>query len=888
VEKEWYLMTLQKNTRNQQPELVEPLTEREMEILRLLADGWTDRKIAQHLVLAIDTVKWYNKRIYSKLFVENRTQAVKHARELGLLEATSTQSQPSEVVIPRHNLPAATTPFVGRELELDDFAGLLADENIRLVTILAAGGMGKTRLALEAAKSQLQSFRNGVYFIPLVQLRAVDNIIPTIAAYLKVQLSTSADPTAQLLNYLRDKAMLLVLDNFEHLLNGASLITMLLEAAPLLKILVTSRERLNLRGETVYALGGMALPTGETRTETLNCSAVQLFIQRVQRMRANASVPDDELTYVRRICRQVGGMPLGIELASSLVDVLSPEEIASEIEQNFDILATEMRDMPRRLRSLRAVFDYSWSRLTEAERDVYMRLAVFRAGFTRVAAQAVAGADFRVLKTLANKSLLQREPDSERYVIHELLRQYAEEQLKASGTAAAAHQAHMTYYTDLMAQCEIGIKGHGQLEALNQIEADFENIRTAWQWAVDQADFDAIDQSLEALYWFCNMRARVPDGEKLFQQAREQFGVSLAADAHPVRRRLLLCFDASGDVYKTQIEEILALARQHGNQSEIAFFLWMLGVNRYVSRDFNRAIIVLKEALDLYQMLGDDFYACEALHLLGVCARFVGQIEEARAYERQVRELSRRSGNKFALGRALGSQGLIAVFEDATGQAENDLQEAIAIRSELGDHAGVAVSLMSLSQEAFFRGDFSNAKVRAEESLELATDINSLFPKTIALGVLGWLASIEEAYSKAWELSRESLSLAPDPNVAFVAQLGLAMAGCGLENYAAAREHIQTLLKSGGLWHTARSLMSCLPVLAILYANQDEAERAVEVLALAFTHPTSPTAWMEKWTLLKRLQTKLETDLGTEGYEAAWERGTKLRLETVISEIPPF
>jgi tetratricopeptide (TPR) repeat protein len=613
----------------------------------------------------------------------------------------------------------------------------------------------------------------------------------------------------------------------------------------------------------------MALPTGETRAETLNCSAVQLFIQRVQMLRANATVPDDELTYVRRICRQVGGMPLGIELASSLVDVLSPEEIATEIEQNFDILATEMRDMPHRLRSVRAVFDYSWSRLTEAERDVYMRLAVFRAGFTRDAAQVVAGADFRVLKTLANKSLLQREPDSERYVIHELLRQYAEEQLKASGTAAATHQAHMTYYTDLMAQCEIHIKGHGQLEALNQIEADFENIRTAWHWAVEHTDFDAIDQSLEALYWFCNMRARVPDGK------------------HPVQRRLLLCFDASGEVYKTQIEQMLVLAHQHGNQSEIAFFLWMLGVNRYVSRDFNRAIIVLKEALDLCQMLGDDFYASEALHLLGVCARFVGQIEEARAYERQVRELSRRSGNIFALGRALGSQGLIAIFEDNNAQAKNDLQEAIAIRSEVGDHAGVATSLTSLSQEAFLRGDFLNAKIRAEESLELATDINSLFPRTIALGVLGWLASIEEAYSKAWELSRESLSLAPDPNT-FAAQLGLAMAACGLENYAAAREHIQTLLKSGSPWHTARGLMSCLPVLAILYASQDEAERAVEVLALAFTHPTSPTAWMEKWMLLKRLQTKLETGLGPERYEAAWERGTKLELETVISDSSLF
>jgi predicted ATPase/DNA-binding CsgD family transcriptional regulator len=880
-------MQLPKNPHNQHIESVDPLTEREQEILRLLADGWTDRKIAQHLVLSIDTVKWYNKRVYSKLFVKNRTQAVKQARELGLLEATSLQSQPGDVVTPRHNLPAATTPFVGRELELADLAELLAHEDIRLVTILAPGGMGKTRLALEAAKSHLPRFRNGIYFIPLVQLRAVDNIIPTIAASLNVQLSTSADPTAPLLNYLRDKTILLVLDNFEYLLDGASLITMLLEAAPGLKIVVTSRERLNLRGETVYALGGMALPTGATRTETLNCSAVQLFIQRVQMMRANAAVPDNELTYVERICRQVGGMPLGIELAASLVEVLAPEEIAVEIEQNIDILATEMRDMPPRLRSVRAVCDYSWARLTDAEREVYMRLAVFRAGFTRAAAQAVTGADFRVLKRLANKSLLQREAGSERYIIHELLRQYAEEQLQTSGTADATHQAHLTYYTDLLAQSESRIKGHGQLEALNQIETDFENIRTAWQWAVEHTDFEAIDQSLEALYWFCNMRARVPNGEKLFRQAREQFGVSFAPDAHPVQRRLLLRFDASGEDYKTQIEQMLALARQHGNQGEVAFFLWMLGVNRYVSGDFNRAIVVLKEAFNLCQRLGDDFYASEVLHLLGICARFVGQIEEARAFDRQVRELSRRTGNKFALGRALGSQGLYAVFEDNNAQAQNDLQEAIAIRGELGDRAGVATSLMSLSQDAFFRSDLSRAKVFAKESLELATDINSPFPKAIALGMLGLFASIEEAYGKAWELSRESLSLAPDPNT-FVAHLGLAMAACGLENYAAAREHIQTVLKSRNPWHTPRGLTSCLPVLAILYASQNEAEQAVEVLALALTHPMSPTGWMEKWMLLKRWQTRLETDLGADRYEAAWERGTKLKLETVISDPFPF
>jgi tetratricopeptide (TPR) repeat protein len=562
-------------------------------------------------------------------------------------------------------------------------------------------------------------------------------------------------------------------------------------------------------------------------------------------MRPTATVPDDDLRYVSRICQQVGGMPLGIELAASLVDVLSPQEIFTEIEQSFDILATEMRDVPRRLRSIRAIFDYSWSHLTDVDRAVYMRLAIFRGGFTREAAQAVTKANVRVLKRLVNKSLVQREADSERFVIHELLRQYAEEQLTAAGAVEAIHQAHTTYYTDLMAQAERGLKGQGQLHALNQIEADFENIRAAWQWAVDQVDFAAIDQMLEALYWFCNMRARVPDGKKLFQQARAQFGLSFAPEAHPVQRRLLLRFDAAGDTYKTQIDQTLRVVRQDDNQREAAFFLWMLGVNRYVSGDFDQAIIALKEALDLCQRLGDDFYGCEALHLLGMCARFAGQIEAARSYERESRELSRRTANKFALGRALGSQGLIAILEDNLPQAKNDLQEAIKIRSEVGDLSGVAMSLTSLSQAAFFRGDFLNARRHAEESLELAADINSQPPQVLALGVLSWLASLEEAYSRAWELAQQGLSIAPDPNT-YVPQLGLAMAACGLADYAAVETHLQTLFSSGSSWHSPIGYLSCLPVLAILYVSQDETERAVEVLALAFTHPSSSTQWMEK------------------------------------------
>jgi predicted ATPase/DNA-binding CsgD family transcriptional regulator len=865
---------------NRQIELIDPLTERELEILQLLAKGWSDRKIANDLVLALETVKWYNKRVYSKLSAKNRTEAVARARELGLFAVDSTPNQPDTV---HHNLPAMTTPFVGRDLELRDLGELLSNQDTRLVTIQGVGGMGKTRLALEVAKHQLPHFQNGVYFIPLIQLRAVDDIISTIAVNLNLEISTATDALTQLIGYFRERNILLVLDNFEHLLDGAHIITALLEAAPHLQVLITSRERLNLRAETVYVLGGMTLPKGTTSGETRNAAAVQLFIQRLETIAANQAVSDDQLQYIHRICRQVWGMPLGIELAASLVSILSLQEIAANIEQNYDILSTEMRDMPPRLRSIRAVFDYSWSRLSEAEQGVFIRLAVFRDGFTLEAAQTVARADLPTLIRLTNKSLLQRNNDRGRYVIHELLRQYAEERLQQPGSASETYQVHSTYYATLMEQYQQDIKSRDQFVTLNLIDADFENIRAAWQWAIQQGDYDAIDQSLEALYWFCNMRARVPDGKRLFQQAREQLGLSFALDAHPVQRRLLLHFDASGEIYRQQIEQMLVSIREQDNPCETAFFLWMLGVNRYVSGDFAYAIDILQEAVDRFDALHDDFYKIEALHSIGVCARSMGKIQEAKQVEQQLRNLSRKTGNKFALGRALGSQGLLAVYESDEQRAEDYLRQAIAIRRDLGDFAGVAVSLVSLSINALFKGELSKAKSLADEALELATEFNSLFPRAIALSILGWLTSIDEVYDEGRKLSQQSLLLAPNPVVSFSAKLGLAMAECGLKNYSTAAIHVNDILKLNTPWYTTRGLMCCMPVLAIIYAAQNHPEAAVELLALALTHPESPSPWIVRWQLIAQLQSDLETQLGPQTYEMLWESGASLELEFVIS-----
>ena len=302
---------------------------------------------------------------------------------------------------PRHNLPTQTTPFIGQERELMDLSRLLNDPATRLVTILAPGGMGKTRLALEAAKNHLELGQDRVCFVDLATLTIAEDIVPTIADAAGYPFQQDErSPERQLLDYFREKQMLLVLDNFEHLLEGGGLVNKILQAAPKLKVLATSRERLQLSGETVFALDGMEFPDLETTEDALNYNGVKLFLQSAQRVRPDSALVADDLTHVARICRLVHGMPLGILLAAAWIDLLLPQEIAAEIGQSLDFLESELRDVPDRQHSIRAVFEYSWGQLSEAERNVLMQLSVFRGGFTREAAQSVAQASLRSLSVL--------------------------------------------------------------------------------------------------------------------------------------------------------------------------------------------------------------------------------------------------------------------------------------------------------------------------------------------------------------------------------------------------------------------------------------------------------------------------------------------------------
>jgi predicted ATPase/DNA-binding SARP family transcriptional activator len=423
-----------------------------------------------------------------------------------------------------HNLPANPAPFIGRKKELDEIGRILMEPACRLLTLLGPGGNGKTRLAVEFAStihiSGDMPFKDGIWFIALAPLSEKQSIVSAMTDCLQIggHLKGS-DARKKLLEHLSGRQILLVLDNFEHLLSddNLQLVSDLLTAAPLGKVLTTSRERLDVQGETIFRVEGLETPTEELFPSSLHTnnpestfSALQFFEQCASRIQPSFRISESNYMDVSQICRKVQGMPLAIELAASWLELLSLREINTEIAKSVDFLESTRRDLPDRQRSLRAVFDSSWTMLDRQTRPVLKALSVFRTGFTREAAQAVAGASAKTLLVLTNKSWIQRLSNG-RYQIHELLKQFTLEKLaREKATFEQVQKQFCEYYSDYSLSMWEMMKGPQQRQAFSGIDSEFENIQTAWAWMADDGNLEhAIDNMLPILVHYCESRGKV-------------------------------------------------------------------------------------------------------------------------------------------------------------------------------------------------------------------------------------------------------------------------------------------------------------------------------------------------------------------------------------------
>jgi predicted ATPase/DNA-binding CsgD family transcriptional regulator len=723
------------------PGLLEPLTEREKEILRLLAAGLSNHEIAQRLVLAPGTVKVHTRNLYGKLGANSRAQAILRAGELGYLdEAVDARSL-------NHNLPAQSTPFVGRERELNELAHLFHEPSLRLMTILGPGGMGKSRLALEAAAMiggahghaprRVNLFPDGIYFVALASLSSPDFMVSTIAEALGNPFYGAADPRQQLLDHLRSKTLLLVMDNFEHVLDGATLLSDMLAAAPGVKIIATSRERLNLLEETIFRIEGIDFPESDSLANIQEYSASRLFMQSAGRVLPGFDPQPDDLKYVARICRLVQGMPLGILLATAWIDALSLKEIADEIEHSLDFLATEMRNLPEHLRSIRAVFERSWNLLKDEERVVFKRLSVFHGGLTREAAQLVAGASLRDLTVLVNKSLLKRDLETGRYEVHELLRQYAEEKLDAEEKEATLDR-HCAYYMDFLAQSEAALRHGQQQEAL----AAMDNIRAAWSRAIVRRDVSAIRKAIFSLEWIYEIQGWYREAQSTLGLAASALRTDdLTGEKGIAFGKVLASWGffsiRLGDVEKGHhtMREGLAILRRLDARLELADCLMQMtdmpGANEDYAEDKRHA----QEAHDLFMELGVKWGIAHTLNTLGNVAIEHEQYEEAAHYYGQGLQLERETGNPRSIGWALLGLGEAAIGLGKYEEAIQHLREGLVHSQEIGYQIQVGTILARLGEADYALDNVQEAHHYWCDALQIG--IETHMPTVTLLGLVG-------------------------------------------------------------------------------------------------------------------------------------------------------
>ncbi len=749
-----------------------------------------------------------------------------------------------------HHLPPQFPPFVGRTAELAQISQRLNDPDCRLVTLTGTGGIGKTRLAVQAATSQSGIFLNGVYFVPLAPVNTPGILIATIADALQFSFYSKESPQSQLLNYLHEKELLLVMDNFEHLLTSAQLVADILQHAPQVKILVTSRERLNLRWEWISDVRGLPYPPEETNKQAESYSAIQFFVQCATRVQPNFSLPAERANVVR-ICQLVEGMPLAIELAAAQMRTRSSQEIAAEIERNLDSLTTSLQDVPERHRSVRAAFDGSWQGLTKAEQRTFCRLSVFRGGFHHEAARQAADVSRSMLDALAAKSLLRR-TDSGRFEMHELLRQYAAETLHAFPDEKKEVQTkHTLYYADYLHQREDALRGKMQKEILAEIGKEIENARTAWRQALEDQHFEAAARSLEGLFRFYDIRSWLREGQEAFAGAaaaikkgtnpecKEEnilLGKILARQSW-FRFRLGLY-----EVAQELAQESIALLQNPNTQCEEAFARLVLGALADEQGDYSQAKALFHQSQALYQAVGDRWGLAAALEHLGDVARMVGEYEQARQHYEQSQSLFQEIGDQDRIAGAFNSLGGIAGAMGAYDQAKNYFEKSLTICREVNDRFGIVSASHNLGSVAYLQGDYAAAKQLRQETLSICREIGFRWGVASSLRHLGDVSRQLGALDTAQNLYQESLIIQKEMGHQRDVALTLNSLGSLAQAdgaYEKAEEHYRQALKVAMEIQSAPVALAILGGWGELLAQEGKQEQSLKLLTYVLRHPAA-------------------------------------------------
>lgn len=803
------------------------------------------------------------------------TTALYERIKAGDLEGQATSRQPPAAsrkpITPSSpgNLPVQLTPFIGREAELQRLRERLLRPDYRLLTLLGEGGVGKTRLALAAAAQVKDAFSDGTWFVSLVGLDAAaheplvleNHIATAIAAALDIIFAAAEPPKTQLINYLRGKNCLLVLDNFEPVLAAAGFVLELLMAAPGVTILATSREPLHLQAEAIMRVTGLALPETADAPNAAAADGICLFAERTERTTGEALVTPQTLPDVLQLCRFVNGLPLGIELIASWTRWLALPAIWQGLQENAVRLETSMQDVAPRHRSLQAVFDYSWTLLSREEQNVLAQLSVFQRGFQLEAVREVIGTSPSTLFALVDKSLVQHREEGY-YDLHELLRQYAAARLTDLALdPVALSSRHARYYLGIAGQQAAPLVGPQPHKALRRMQADSENLTQAWQWATHQPLPEALATGVAGMVYYWNYAGLFGEGEQALAAAAAAIQAILSpAQPEPDLCRLLarfaaerasLLFDLNRlDEMEKEARTCWQWAQLVGDEQLAAHghlrlgqVLWRRGDNEAASDEFQQAQKLVtdqnekvleaviwrnlaavawrssdqkmaesacRRSLELHLEAGDERGANRSRHFLSLLALERHDYETARIYLEPVMVLAQEMGERRIELAVYGLLGQVAGFQGQYEQAlaylaqERERAAELNVLWQIGSNA-------SNTGDVYLRlGDYAQAQTNYERSLAMFRQIQSEHAQSNVLAYLGLLACLQKQFTQGLALCEMALPLAQQTNSRreqALARLFMAHNLVGLGRWAEARQAYELAQAAWQLLHAPSRAM---------------------------------------------------------------------------------
>ena len=689
------------------------------------------------------------------------------------------------------------TRFVGRETELSEINQLLENTDCRLLTLVGVGGIGKTRLAIQVAKNLHTTFVDGVWFVNLQALQSGAQMVSTALDTMGVLLTGHDTLENQLLHYLQEKKILLLLDSFEHVLDGVGFLTQIIQYAPQVKLLVTSRETLSLPGEWIYPLEGLPIPQSHQADNIETNPAVALFYERACRVHPNFTLANNRASVVR-ICQLVDGLPLAIEIAASWTTMLRCSEITAEIQRNINFLTSNIRHVPERHRSIQAVFSQTWEHLPDGEQVLLKKLAVFKGGFRVEAAESIVEVSLPLLSSLRDKCLLHRDAGG-RYYINKLMRQYAIAMLDDSEleelTKAICH-----YYCDFLTQRNLGTMDHEYITYSSEIEDELENIRIAWQAAVQNKYVDVLKKAAAPYFYFCQIQSRyleyaeasglavnaleeVGDLRALAQilvyqgwmlirtgqlaQAASRLERSLALfeemkllpdfgmGSHPIAPLIILNV-IQGDFTKAVAlgEKLKADSAASGDSHNLSFACYGL-TSAYLNQEqYEAALKNADEAVKLVDDIGNHLFGAYCHLELGNVHRAMGHYTEAENHYRKSLSLKKEYTDPESAALTAKHLGELSLLRQDYQAAQQLYEQSLTIYQRLNDKAGLAATHQSLGQVACQAGTFGVAAQHFRKALDRASEMNSIPLQLSLLIDIGALMIENKMINRGVELLR--------------------------------------------------------------------------------------------------------------------------------------